>query len=213
MASVIAASTLEALLQKSQTSFHLAESLPRSVRGEDLDEGRICSLQNIPWPEVYASGEFNVCRGWMDIDMQALRFQREIKLIGEVYVFAGEYVGPAVHMVAALQRTRGPPPPACTMDLMSRHTQDKSSAEMSGELGAKMEMTDISARCDALGYESSTDQEQLFQTLLRKHIHRESAFIPVGASPRASKTFTGSIYASAYAAHLQKFEAMANTQP
>ena len=87
MASVIQANKLDELIQKAVAKYHPAELVSSSGRGEKLDQGRIRFFQNIPWPEVYAYGEFNICRDWMDIDTQVLRLQREIKLEGDVYGF------------------------------------------------------------------------------------------------------------------------------
>jgi len=208
MASVIQANKLDELIQNAVAKYHPAELVSSSGREENLDQGRIRFSQTIPWPEVYAYGEFNICRDWMDIDTQVLRLQREIKLKGDVYVFVGEYVGPAVHMTAALQRTRNMVPPACTRDLMSLHRREKYHTEMASEMCASMEMKDIYARCTELGVILSADQTSLFQTLLRKHIQGDAAFIPVGAAPGASKTFTGAIYASTFSLYLEPGEAI-----
>ena len=209
MAFLIPTSALELLLHKYQQGFQRTEAFDEpDARRRKVQAAHLSFVHNILWSEVYASGEFNVCRGWLDIQQKALRFQRKIDLTGDVYVFVGEYVGPAVHIVAALQRTRSTSPPPCTKALMSVHASDLSSAEMGVDSCTQMTLADIQERCHALQYELSRDQIKLCKTILEKHVSGKSAFIPVGAVPGASKTFTGSMYACSFAQRLKAFEAV-----
>ena len=209
MAFLIPASEVEGVLQKFQEGYQrTVASDERDSRRRKVEGGRFAFVQNIPWNEVYALGQFNVCRQWIDINQQALKFQRTIVLTGDVYVFVGEYAGPAVHIVAALQRTRGSSPPACTKALMSLHAPDVRSADLGVDSCTDMKLEDIQERCSALQYELSSDQIRLCETILKKHVRGQTAFIPVSAVPGASKTFIGSMYACSFAERLKDFEAV-----
>ena len=209
MAFLIPAAEVEKVLHKFNKAYQTRMGLDeRNSRQWKVEEGRFAFVQDIPWNQVYALGEFNVCRQWIDIYQQALKFQRTISLSDDVYVFVGEYVGPAVHMVAALQRTRGSSPPACTKALMSLHAPNVHSEDLGDACCTHINLEHIEKRCRALHYELSFDQIRLCQTILMKHVKGRTAFIPVSAVPGASKTFIGSLYACAFAEQLKDFEAV-----
>ena len=64
MAILIPTSALAALLQKFHQSFQRSETFHEGVaRRGKIEEGLFPFVQYIPWREVYASGEFNVCLG------------------------------------------------------------------------------------------------------------------------------------------------------
>ena len=140
----------------------------------------------IPWPLVFDGGEFAICKGCRDMHRSTLSLALDLALRGRVYIFVGEYVGPEVHTVAALQRKKGEVPPSCTRSLMSLH----SGSESEPCLRPSIALTDIVALAKGAGYKMSTDQLTLCEEVL-KH---DSSFLHCRAALGASKSFCGTMY-------------------
>ena len=116
----------------------------------------VCKM--IPWPEIYRKREFAICKGYRDFKRSCVRFVLDLQSTGRVYILCGEYVGPQVYTVAALQAKRYAATNASTCQLMSLHLAPDDE-RLIGGVPDQTPVPEIEDAADAAGFVLPTEQK------------------------------------------------------